>query len=67
MAWKKGPMPKGTYGWGGIVKTSQERDSRGFYLADFCGDSVKLTDGEVVEADQVAMYDNSIELPPKEL
>lgn len=65
MSWKQGPLPPNTYGWGGIVKVGSEPS--GFYFADFCGDHVKLIGPpsiERVEANQVAMYDNSLELPP---
>ena len=67
MAWKKGPLPKGTYGWGGVVPT--DLNTAGFFMADFCGDKVKIIgDGKdrVLSADEVRYYDNSIGLPPKE-
>ncbi len=66
MAWKKGPLPKETWGWGGVVPVSTEPMS-GFYFADFCGDHVKIQSGPgetVLKADEVAYYDNSLELPP---
>jgi hypothetical protein len=68
MAWKKGPLPKDTYGWGGVVP-SDSAGSGGFYFADFQGDTVKAigaADGggdRVLKADEVGQYDNSLELP----
>jgi hypothetical protein len=64
MAWKKGPLPPETYFWGGVVKAGDDSGS-GFYFADFCGDHVVTFPGEEkLTADQVAWYDNSLELPP---
>jgi hypothetical protein len=65
MAWKKGPLPKNTYGWGGVVPT--DMTGVGFYMADFCGDKVKIVgngDSRTLSADEVRYYDNSITLPP---
>jgi hypothetical protein len=63
MAWKKGPLPADTYNWGGVVPVGEEKGF-GFYFADFCGDHVKICpDGRVLKADEVALYDNSLELP----
>lgn len=60
--WKPGPLPGGTYHWGGVVKVGM---SGGFYFADFCGDHVKVCPGgEVILPDQVAMYNNCLRLPP---
>ena len=68
MAWQKGPMPKGTYGWGGVVRDGES--TQGFWFADFCGDKVKCIgpDGveKVISGYDVAWYDNSITLPPKD-
>jgi len=63
MAWKKGPMPAGTYGWGGVVPFDLK--SAGFYFADFCGDTVKvMTEPErIIQTHEVAYYNNSLELP----
>lgn len=63
MAWKQGPLPPNTWMWGGVTT---EKNSAGFYFADFCGDHVMIErDGlERVEAADVVMYDNSLELPP---
>ncbi len=65
MAWKKGPLPAGTYGWGGVVPVDLKA-SEGFFFADFCGDTVKaITHPErVLQAHEVAYYDNSLTLPP---
>lgn len=61
--WKKGPLPAGSYNWGGVVLKGDRPDA-GFYFADFCGDHVVLCpDGKRVEAADVALYDNSLELP----
>lgn len=69
--WKKGPLPPGTYNWGGVVLVGDSPD--GFYFADFCGDHAIVLKGKIgdtnsvdtrVEADQIAMYNNSLELPP---
>jgi hypothetical protein len=75
MAWKKGPLPENTWGWGGVVPVGEEA-AVGFYFADFRGSCVALvgTDAyahggpggppKILHADQVAFYDNSLELPP---
>ena len=67
MAWQKGPLPKDTYGWGGVVKVGQ--DPRvGFQFADFRGDKIATLgpDGHILQADEVAWYDNSLTMPPSE-
>jgi hypothetical protein len=69
MAWKRGPLPKGTYHWGGVVPKGV---SNGFYFADFKGDSVDVlyTDGSMprtLNPDEVEWYDNALELPPDAL
>lgn len=69
MAWKKGPLPSGTYGWGGVVPFDEK--VQGFYFADFAGNTVKAigagphgkTD-RILQPHEVAFYDNSLELPP---
>lgn len=69
MAWKEGPLPPDTYGWGGVVLKGEE--GQGFRFADFCGSFVLLPHfalGErptYVRADEIAFYDNSLELPPQ--
>ena len=68
MAWKKGPLPKNTYGWGGVVPFDV---TTGFYFADFCGDHVKTIThkpefNRTLQPHEVSWYDNSLELPPKE-
>lgn len=63
MSWKKGPLPAGTWNWGGVVPVGQ--NSQGFMFADFCGDHVKICPGgDILKADEVAFYDNGLELPP---
>ena len=63
MAWKKGPLPPSTYGWGGVVPTDHE--GSGFHFADFKGDSVNcpLIDRDL-KPDEVAWYNNCLDLPP---
>lgn len=65
MAWKKGPLPKDTWNWGGVVPVGEEQGG-GFYFADFCGDHVEVVGDKptTLKADQVAYYDNCLELPP---
>jgi hypothetical protein len=75
MAWQRGPLPKGTWNWGGVVTIamlSESGKSSGFHFADFCGDHVKVEtfkDGrrghERVEAHEVAFYNNALDLPPE--
>lgn len=63
MAWLKGPLPPDTWNWGGVVPVGEDAKF-GFYFADFCGDHAKLNPGErIIQANEVALYDNSIELP----
>lgn len=57
-------MPKDTYGWGGVVRVGGE-SNQCFYFADFRGDCVVIQPSVKLEAHEVAWYDNSIELPPK--
>ncbi len=65
MAWKRGPLPPDTFQWGGVVPT--DHDGSGFYFADFHGDHVCICPGDrTLKADEVAWYDNSLELPPGE-
>lgn len=69
MAWKDGPLPPGTWNWGGVVTKETAPDA--FYFADFCGDHAKVQtvdkDGkwveERVEAADVVKYDNSLTCP----
>lgn len=61
--WKPGPLPPDTWYWGGVVLVGQT--GTGFYFADFCGDHVKLCpDDKVIKAEEIAFYNNSLELPP---
>jgi len=61
--WKDGPLPPGTWNWGGVVLKDM---ASGFYFADFHGDHVTLVpSGRRVEAEEVLMYNNSLELPPQ--
>lgn len=66
MAWQKGPLPAGTFGWGGVVKVGE---GPGFRFADFKGDRVAVLGaqgGHLLQADEVAWFDNSLTLPPKD-
>ncbi len=65
MAWKRGPLPPGTYGWGGVTLANSSES--GFYFADFCGDHVIMSPDTIkrrLEPAEVGWYDNSLELPP---
>jgi hypothetical protein len=72
MAWKRGPLPPGTYDWGGVVPV--ELDGKpfaggGFFFADFCGDHVRMVTDEgvtLLKPHEVAWYDNGLGLPPPE-
>lgn len=70
--WKDGPLPAGTYGWGGVVphdsvlpglKLSTEG---GFLFADFCGDHVRVVGHDQpvsLHPNDVRKYNNSLMLP----
>lgn len=62
MAWKKGPLPAGTWNWGGVVRVGEDPKS-GFNFASFEGDHAKLEDKTILKADEIALYDNSLEMP----
>lgn len=68
MAWKKGPLPEGTYQWGAVVP--HDLEGPGFFFADFLGDAAGIwkPDGtrRTLEAWEVKYYDNSIEMPPQD-
>jgi hypothetical protein len=63
--WKKGPLPKGTWGWGGITLETAD-PKRGFQFADFKGDHVTLPmkNNERVEAYDIGTYNNALTWPP---
>jgi hypothetical protein len=64
MAWKKGPLPPETYGWGGVVPADHK--GAGFFFADFRGDSVSISHaGRLLRPNEVAWYDNCLTLPPE--
>jgi hypothetical protein len=70
MAWKRGPLPPGTYNWGGIIN-AESAGSGGFFFADFRGDHAVVIGrtgrlDERVEAGEILWYDNGLELPPPE-
>lgn len=59
--WTEGPLPSGTYGFGGVVPVGEGS----FRFADFCGDHAKCCPGGMVLLpDQVAFYNNGLTLPP---
>lgn len=64
--WKPGPLPPETYFWGGVVtRAMADKGQDGAHFADFCGDHVKLVpSGEVIKAEDVAFYNNCVDLPP---
>jgi hypothetical protein len=69
MAWKKGPLPPKTYGWGGVVPCDDaDTPQHGFCFANFQGDKVVVLDGtslwKTLKPHEVAAYDNSLECPP---
>ena len=62
MPWLPGPLPKDTYGWGGV--TTAQTGKWSFMFADFCGNHVKVfPSGKVIAAGDVLLYDNSLTLP----
>lgn len=67
MAWKKGPLPKDTFWYGGVVVHGDPGE--GFHFADFQGDHVliDLPNGKKrrVEAHEVKLYDNSLQTPTR--
>ncbi len=71
MSWKKGPLPKDTYFWGGVVPHEMGGEKivgQGFFLASFCGDHAVAHVGDknvTLKPFEVAWYNNSIELPPR--
>ena len=70
MSWKKGPLPKDTWNWGGVVPNGDT--SSGFYFADFHGEYAVMNPGDgscerTLKADEIAWYDNSLEMPPTHL
>jgi hypothetical protein len=69
MAWQSGPLPKDTYGWGGVVPFAgvipEFSPGGGFLFADFHGDKVVICPGgKELQPHEVAMFDNCLTLPP---
>ncbi len=60
MEWKQGPLPPGTFGWGGVTTADS---GNGFFFADFHGDHVETTIGQRLEPADVLMYNNGLTLP----
>lgn len=63
--WKKGPLPKDTYGYGAIVTVEMGFTNEGMLFAYFRGDRVFLnSDTETpILADEILLYNNTLELP----
>lgn len=65
MAWQRGPLPPDTWNWGGVVPKGV---TDGFYFADFHGDHCIANPGtpqaEVIKAEDVEWYDNSLTIHP---
>lgn len=65
--WKLGPLPKGTYNFGGVVLSrhisSLSHTIQGFEFADFSGNGGKLAGGEEFDGCDVLAYNNSIITP----
>lgn len=60
-SWQPGPMPPGTWNWGGVVTKDDC-----FLFADFHGDHVIGYPGEKrIEAADVVQYSNCLEWPPR--
>ncbi len=66
MSWKQGPLPPDTWNWGGVSLFNNFGDPEdGFYFADFKGDhAVLVPDGKVVKPEEVAWWNNCLNLPP---
>lgn len=64
MGWKKGPLPAGTWHWGG-VQLHDTANPNGFYFADFNGDHVRLPmlNNKRIEAHEIKLYNNALTLP----
>jgi hypothetical protein len=63
MPWLKGPLPEGTWNWGGVVPVDSK--GWGFHFADFHGDHVTICPGEKrLEANEVLYYNNALDMPP---
>lgn len=64
--WKQGPLPPGTYNWGGVVRAGDD-PTKGFYFADFLGDKVELWkpggETERLAPHQVGWFNNCIGMP----
>jgi hypothetical protein len=68
MAWNKGPLPPGTYLWGGVVPINHK--GSGFFFADFRGDHVVVNPGDPqyerkITAEEVRWWNNGLDLPPE--
>ncbi len=66
MSWKRGPLPAGTWNWGGVVPFDMK--GTGFFFADFKGNHVEIlkADGTIrrLEPHEVIWYNNALDLPP---
>jgi hypothetical protein len=62
--WRKGPPPKGTWMWGGVMPKGESHTS--FYFADFWGGHAKIYKSgkwERIEFANIAYWNNSLALP----
>ena len=68
--WKAGPLPAGTWGWGGVVLAGSD-PTNGFFFADFQGTKVVAIGGggrgsnRTLTADQVGWFNNCLTVPQK--
>jgi hypothetical protein len=67
MAWEEGPLPAGTWNWGGVVPHDALAHG-GFFFADFRGDHVVMNPGDAkerrLEPHEVKYYDNGLTVSP---
>lgn len=64
--WKHGPVPAGTYNWGAVVTKdclSPAGQPGAIKFAGFNGDHAVLSDGSRIDASDVILFNNSIEIP----
>lgn len=63
--WKKGPLPPGTWHWGGVVL--QGDNPTFFHFADFRGNHAIIYPGNrAVGPDEIKFYCNCLEMPPQD-
>lgn len=67
MTWHRGPLPSGTYGWGGVVPAMVEFYpfvGDGFYFVRFEGDRVRRVDDTFLYSYEIAWWNNCLTDPP---